>query len=33
VSVLILKHRETITGRTVAGAGLVLAGVGALAMG
>ena len=32
VSVLLLKHRESITGRTLAGAGLVLVGVGALAM-
>ncbi len=32
ISVLLLKHRETINGRTIAGAGLVLAGVGALAM-
>jgi drug/metabolite transporter (DMT)-like permease len=32
VSVLLLKHRETITGRTLTGAALVLAGVGALAM-
>ncbi|MGE5641300.1 MAG: DMT family transporter [Clostridia bacterium] len=32
VSVLLLKHREAITGRTLAGTALVLAGVGALAL-